>query len=321
MVIKYMNKITIVTKELESTLSLIYYLRKIRRTGKAKHVLGGPSAVLNSLIRGLNLLDQPYIVNPPIERLTNKIIVLSSTIGLSQVIRNKPKDAIVLAGPNLVVLPSEISELLVLDAIDRVIVNSRWTFDCYAEDLPEIMSKLTIWPAGVDIDYWQTINSKRNGEILFYIKDKPDTLVKESIEYVKSLNYQVNTIKYGQYQLDEFKSALSRAKLAVYFSQSESQGISLLEAWAMDVPTLVWNPGYLMLCKDKNLKIKVTTSSAPYLTPQTGAFFKNIDEFKTIFVQSSNEFKFAPRDWVVENMTDEICAKKIINEFCLLEKK
>lgn len=316
-----MNKITIVTKELESTLSLIYYLRKIRRTGKAKHVLGGPSAVLNSLIRGLNLLDQPYIVNPPIERLTNKIIVLSSTIGLSQVIRNKPKDAIVLAGPNLVVLPSEISELLVLDAIDRVIVNSRWTFDCYAEDLPEIMSKLTIWPAGVDIDYWQTINSKRNGEILFYIKDKPDTLVKESIEYVKSLNYQVNTIKYGQYQLDEFKSALSRAKLAVYFSQSESQGISLLEAWAMDVPTLVWNPGYLMLCKDKNLKIKVTTSSAPYLTPQTGAFFKNIDEFKTIFVQSSNEFKFAPRDWVVENMTDEICAKKIINEFCLLEKK
>lgn len=317
---KLKNKITIVTSRLYSIYDWRFYKNIITRS-RLNKTTRGPSAVCSSLIRGFTSLGQSFQLNPPVEFLSGRIIVLSSVDGLDQVLKYKSNNSLVLAGPNLVVFPSEIENKLTSSKVNKVIVNSDWTYNCYAEDLPEIMSKLTIWPAGVDIDYWQPTNKEQNVEILFYIKDNPDSLVKESIEFVKSLSYQVNIIKYGQYQLDEFKSALNRAKLAVYFSQSESQGISLMEAWAMDVPTLVWNPGFLDLIKDKSLDIKVTTSSAPYLTPHTGEFFTNIDEFKTVFIQSFNELKFAPRDWVLNNMTDQICAQKLINEFRLLEKR
>ena len=317
---KLKNKITIVTSRLYSIYDWRFYKNIITRS-RLNKTTRGPSAVSSSLIRGFSSLGQSFQLNPPVEFLSGRIIVLSSVDGLDQVLKYKSNNSLVLAGPNLVVFPSEIKEQLTSTKVNKVIVNCDWTYNFYAIDLPEIMSKLKIWPAGVDVNYWLPINREQKVEILFYIKDNPDSLVKESIEYVESLSYQVNIIKYGQYQLDEFKSALNRAKLAVFFSQSESQGISLLEAWAMDVPTLVWNPGSLKLKIDKNIDIKVTTSSAPYLTPQTGEYFTDIDEFKTVFIQSSDELKFAPRDWVVNNMTDIICARKIINEFRLLEKE
>ena len=53
--------------------------------------------------------------------------------------------------------------------------------------------------------------------------------------------------------------------MAVFMSRSESQGLALAEAWAMDVPTLVWQsppgePGSVFSLSDP----------APYLTSDTG---------------------------------------------------
>ena len=53
--------------------------------------------------------------------------------------------------------------------------------------------------------------------------------------------------------------------MAVFISRSESQGLALAEAWAMDVPTLVWQgpPG------DGGSLFNLSDPS-PYLTSHTG---------------------------------------------------
>ena len=81
----------------------------------------------------------------------------------------------------------------------------------------------------------------------------------------------------------------------------------------MDVPTLVWNKS------DNHTYLGITynnTSSAPYLTNKTGLFWKNIDEFTNLISNIETEFsKFSPRKWILANMTDTKCAKKIVELF------
>jgi glycosyltransferase involved in cell wall biosynthesis len=82
----------------------------------------------------------------------------------------------------------------------------------------------------------------------------------------------------------------------VYIGKSESQGIALLEAWAMNVPTFVYkanNPisitsehGTLILGPDQY-------SAAPYLTDERGLFWSNVSELGS-YLKDINHF--SPRN-------------------------
>jgi hypothetical protein len=80
----------------------------------------------------------------------------------------------------------------------------------------------------------------------------------------------------------------------------EPQGIAASEAWSMDVPTLAYRaPGY------------EAVETVPYLTPATGAYWSAIEELIAV-LKGVPLADFKPRSWVLTNMTDTVCAAKLI---------
>ena len=127
---------------------------------------------------------------------------------------------------------------------------------------------------------------------------------------LKSYELEVSEVFYGKYDHKTWKNLLNQAAFAVFLSESESQGIALGEAWAMNVPTLVWNP------KPKKLNGRYFPSvdSAPYLTPETGISWKTENEFHNELNGFMKKKQFNPRKWILENMTQEISTKLFIKK-------
>jgi hypothetical protein len=115
---------------------------------------------------------------------------------------------------------------------------------------------------------------------------------------LENLGYQTVTISYGSYNQSQYKELLSQVSCAIILSRSESQGIALAECWAMNVPTFCWD-------LEEPLHAEGTVywpiSSAPYLSMQTGAKWKNLDELKVLLNEfSNNSVSYSPRDWVLK---------------------
>ncbi len=107
----------------------------------------------------------------------------------------------------------------------------------------------------------------------------------------------------------EYRDRLDRAALGVFLSTFETQGIALAEAWSMNVPTLVWDPRGDAEWLGRRFR---SASSAPYLTPATGVAFGDIADLKPALDLALRSLdSFQPRDWVLENMTDAVCSKRL----------
>jgi hypothetical protein len=95
----------------------------------------------------------------------------------------------------------------------------------------------------------------------------------------------------------------------VGFVTDESQGIAWAEAWSCDVPILVWN-NHTNIYNGRTYHC----TPAPYLTKENGLFFDNFDDFVLKFNEwEQGKYQFSPRKWCKDNMSDEACAKKLIN--------
>lgn len=275
---------------------------------------GGPNSVVRSLKNGFKRLGVKYNVNPLLESsVADSVIVLSNIDALKQAIEWKRKGKIkkLFAGPNLVVRSNEFNNILGSKEIDVCIVPSQWVKKAYLEDLPVLKNRIAVWAAGVDEKYWSQRSAGDNSrKVLVYWKTERQSFVEEVEHILKKNSWSPVRIIYNSYKQENFKKNLSECKFAVFVSRSESQGIALLEAWAMDIPTLVWDPG--QLCARG--KVYNQVSSCPYLNNKLGLRWKTIEEFENMVVQFLTGFyKFRPRKWILENMTDKISARKLLS--------
>ena len=53
----------------------------------------------------------------------------------------------------------------------------------------------------------------------------------------------VEEIRYGYYEEDDFRAALSRARTMIFLCEHESQGIAYQQALSCGVPILAWDRG------------------------------------------------------------------------------
>jgi len=317
---KWIYKLTVLTEPVQDR-SWGYPIAKARKTilSFKNFVLRdimrrpnyGPSAVARNLVKGLEKIGANFNYNPAgLKDVGETVVVLSDLYALSQAIQWKREGRIkrLLAGPNLVILPSDCKELITVKEIDIYLVNSNWTYQMYITDAPELLGRCVAWPTGVDIDFWTPKTNHLNSkQILIFQKNGPSDLTDSCKKLIKSLGYNVIEIVYGKYKPSEYLQKLHTAEMEVFFSKSESQGIALLEAWAANVPTLVWNRGY-MTYKGRDW----TASSAPYLSDETGLFFRDFETFESAFIRwEKTKDNFNARKWVLENMSDEISAKKL----------
>src|SRR5262249_26159217 len=108
---------------------------------------------------------------------------------------------------------------------------------------------------------------------------------------------------------DQMRSQLDRAILSVFLSAFETQGIALAEAWSMNVPTVVWDPQGAAEWRSRHFR---SASSAPYLTPATGIATRDVAGLEGAIAQALATLEtFHPREWVLGNMTDAVCSRKL----------
>jgi len=77
----------------------------------------------------------------------------------------------------------------------------------------------------------------------------------------------------------------------------------------MNVPTVVWDPQGEAEWRGRRFK---SGSSAPFLTPATGVAARDTTGLEPALTQALATLGgFQPRAWVLENMTDAICSRKL----------
>lgn len=282
----------------------------------------GHAMVTRSLIAGLSQLNIPFNYNPQrMDEVGDAIIVLANTQALAQAINLKKHNPtkLLFAGPNLVVWPSDHNGILLSPLIDKVIVPSEPTRHMYAEISPIIRDRLHIWFVGVNHNRWQPLSSdfnassaQNNRNVLVYWKNQNEgpQLKNAVLKTLKQFGWHPLVLTYGNHTHNQYKAILDKVRFGVFLSRSESQGIALAEAWSTNVPTICWNPQE----RTNRGRIYSAVSSCPYLTRQTGNEWKTIQDLHNLLETIEHELiHFSPRKWVLNNMTDALCAQHLIN--------
>jgi hypothetical protein len=302
--------IIITKKPRNGILDLRYYISKCKYF--LKNILQGkrgPQTVINNLLKGLNKLDANYQLNPHTKQIENgdTVYVLRDIWALKEIISLKQKglDIEIIAGPNIVTIPTEENNLILDENIDQIIVPSQWVYDLYKKFTDR--DNIKIWPVGIETD---NVVSQKNGVGLVYKKNIPENKFDEIITTLKSKNIEYKIIEYGKFKQEEYFELLSSAPWMIYLQEIESQGLSLFEAWSYDVPTLVWNNNFYQY-PNKDLVIEQDNIAAPYLSNESGLYFKNDfnEKFKEFI---SNLGRYTPKKYVSENFSLKKSARKLI---------
>lgn len=281
---------------------------------------GGHYAVTRSLCEGLNKIGyKEYNYRPKSEnQLFEHVHVLAGVNTLKYAIDLKKRGKIkyLTAGPNVVVFSTDYNYIICNPLIDIYVQPSKWAADFHKKLTPEIANKVKIWPAGVDIAKYKPslVKDVKKNKVIIYHKDESYQFCWRLHYWLRQYGFDPVIIKYGDYKLEEYIKELNEALFNVVLARQESQGIYLAESWAMDVPTVCYEPYYYKWpYGDNAYELFGNISTCPYQTEKTGIIFTEIDEFKSILSNwNSLSSRFSPRKWVEENMTDEICARKFL---------
>ncbi len=275
----------------------------------SKHT-GGPTVVAENLLKELRLRNDLAwtLVTPEtkFERNYSVMWVVNGLLDLVWAIQNKEILGIsqLWAGPNLVVVPQEAQGTIGHSQIDKVVVPCRWVAEVYSALMPSISNKIVIWPVGIDVEAWTPDPAKEKRHIVVY--DKRNTgLADELTTGLCSSGELVSRVTYGKYSRSHYKELLDHAKAIIWLSATESQGIALLEALAMNVPALclknsTWNYHSAELQTDYQYE---GATAAPYFSDQCGLLFSNAQDFLQqqypVFCKMRNYF--TPRKYLFAN--------------------
>lgn len=272
----------------------------------------GHFAVTRSLVEGLGRIGASFNYNPRrLDHLAETVVVLAGVRTLRQAIRLKQAGCIkrLFAGPNIVAFASDHECLLGAPEVDSVIVPSDLVIGHYVEDCPSLRNRSFVWPAGVDTEFWRPSDAAERRQILVFEKQNvgPVGPVDPYVAHVRQAGYEVSVIQYGQYAHTQYRELLRDSQLMIGFVTNESQGIAWAEAWAMDVPTMIWRN-----TRTSYRGRSYRCSTAPYLTEQNGLFFDDLTDFKEKFaLWERTRRQFSPRDWTLANMSDEVSARQL----------
>lgn len=282
---------------------------------------GGHYDVTRSLVTGFRELGLNFNYNPAcVQDIAPFVVVLSNKHALSLAIKLKKQGKIkkLIAGPNLVHLPDEQEGIILSKEIDRYVVPSGWVLKMFSDSAPSLKEKLRIWYAGVNILDWKPSESfaRRNTcQVLLYQKTGNSDLINRIAQMLKGKGWEPLILRYGHHTPMDYKALLFSVKYAVFVCNSETQGMAQAQAWAMDVPTFVFDSHELTF-KDRYYHGQYygSPSSCPFISRFTGRKWKSIEELETIMpvIEQDNTDTFAPREWVARYLSDARSAERMI---------
>ncbi len=217
-------------------------------------------------------------------------------------------------GPQFSVFPEE--RLNIIKG-QKTVYNllSNWVINIW-EKFPVCNNlNLVALPFGVDTEKFvdnKSITEKNNVMVYFKHRNPEDLNFIESFLKYKNINYSVFSYD-RKYDENEYISYLQNSKYCIWVDAHESQGFALQEALSCNVPLLVWNVTSMNQEYGSNYSnLPATTTS--YWDNKCGELFYNINEFELTynkFIENINNYK--PREFILENLSVDVCENKLID--------
>ena len=127
----------------------------------------------------------------------------------------------------------------------------------------------------------------------------------------KNINYYVFSYD-RKYDEDDYIRFLQNAKYGIIIGRHESQGFAIEEALSCNAPLFVWNVKSMNEEAGYNYG-DIPATTIPYWDHRCGEYFYNQSEIEdkfNLFLSKLETYK--PRDFVLENLSREICENKLI---------
>ncbi|WP_394772386.1 glycosyltransferase [Mucilaginibacter sp.] len=296
-----------------------YIFRVLRNLVKGKKISGLDKVFIN-LCKGFDELSVDYTVNFPYHKIKPGEPVI--TLGLGQfALKGYKQPNPVIAGIGLMTHPCQWPTLPQEYPVTKYLQHSKWTMDIYVPYFGN--ETCDLWPSGIDTGHWSPVeNVEKKIDFLVYSKflfDKEKNgaeLKRPILNKLDKLGYSYREIVYGSYIETEYHDLLQQCKAMIFLCEHESQGFACCEAMAMNVPVFAWDQGFWL---DPNRfewnNPVVPATSVPFFDERCGMTFKNFEVFEETVTSFYNKVKngdFAPRDYVLQNLTLKKSAERML---------
>jgi hypothetical protein len=275
----------------------------------------GHYALVRSVVEGLRAIDADFNFNPASFSTLARIVYAPANEALLQAAELKRRGVIdfLAAGPTNAFFADECDSIMQMPEIDLAIVASEWIVDFY-RDTPALARKSRVCPCGVNAEFWRPAAAKKEQTAVVYWKSGGEQFCEQVESIVRGCGLEPLRVRSrpGEHNIftpEMLRQMLDRSVVAVFLSTFETQGIALAEAWSMNVPTVVWDPQGDAEWRGRHFQ---SASSAPYLTAATGIAARDTAGLAAALRQALATLgSFQPREWVLANMTDAICSRKL----------
>lgn len=295
------------------------YPRKfIRRILRGKPRTGGQMMVALNLLKGLDRLgisyrfnDYDYAKNHPDE--------LIGIIGKPHLVFEKKFKNPILFGASTYTHPLREPQLFEkYPNVRKVLVPGYWMLKMFQEYYSK--KDVLAWPVGIDTDYWCPKIASNEKPIDFLIYDKlsfnkknPVDILKKIKKHLEERKLTYKVIQYLNYTPQQLNILIQQCKSCIFLSMHESQGLAYQQILSANVPIIAWEKGGYWEDYEYYPKIKfIGSSSTPYWDKRCGVKFTNEEEF-VLKLPSFLKSSFAPREYILNNLTLEICAEEYYN--------
>ena len=194
---------------------------------------------------------------------------------------------------------------------------SEWVKEVNSEFCPSSVIPFTPLPFGVKL-LPERILSQATIDCILYTKrrDYNHVLHIQSILQKKGLSYK--TFSYGSYKDSDYQDALQKCKFVIWCGTHESQGFAFQECLSRNIPILVCDATSMYYEKGEYDKYRgekeLKSTSASWWSHECGELIEDRNNFEeTLDKIQINLPYYTPRKFIEQNLTDEICMKRILS--------
>ena len=192
----------------------------------------------------------------------------------------------------------------------KVIAPSEWVKNLFVTKCGLLENKVSVWSAGIKVPQ---IEHKNTIDCLIYHKNRSESDLIESINFLQQKNLTFETIQYGSYTQNDFRNLLSKVKFCFIIDGTESQGIAIQEMMAYNKPLFVWDVREWNHMGDQ---YTVPASSVPYWTDNCGKRFFDLSGMKDSFDEFYDNINFYNSKKIIEDeLSYSQSIKKLIQIF------
>jgi hypothetical protein len=297
-----------------------YPRRVLRRLVRGTPSPGGHKRIFLNLCAGLDKVGVRYRVNDyrhARQHPDELVCIIGKPFVLDKVQWRNP----ILFGAAVHSHPIDDPRLPERLPIRKLLVPGEWMRRMYE---PLWKERVISWPVGIDTGLWSDAPAAaKRADFLLYDKirwqrERYDPgLLAPVRDALRRAGFSFTELRYGYYREEEFRTRLAHSRAMIFLCEHETQGIAYQQALSCGVPILAWNRGGCWQ-DPAYYPEKVTfgpVTSVPYWDERCGTTFGDISEFDdklAEFWDSVRREAFAPRSYILENLTLEKCALRYV---------